>query len=85
MPQRDLTSYDQEHVTPFIKRNAETHLVMASSKWSKAKLSIDTQADYDFAQKVYQRLTEMAVDGEVRYEMEFTMAAVDSLIAMKGV
>lgn len=50
---RALDRHDREHVTPYIRRHARTHTVYCETgDFSRYKLSVDTLADYEFAQRI---------------------------------
>ena len=48
--------YDYEHVTPYMKRHANTIVVKAEDVYPRVKLSVDTQEDLDRVRRVYAHL-----------------------------
>ena len=67
-------SLDREHVTPYIYRHPEKFklwISFAAKDFSKFKLSIDTQEDFDRVERIYWKLKEKGLFGHLYEFTEF--------------
>ena len=76
LPGNNLSSYDLEHVTPYIRRHAKEVLVRAPVKYPRVKLSVDSHADLQRVREIYRLLLARQRGRITDYSLEATFDAI---------